>query len=169
MGRVVYTSRMRLVVSSSVLAALVLSACAKHKHAKHAKDAEPPPVSEGSRCIDRARTPRKPPIDAPERMDLGQILVRHAGLRDARGATRTREEACLRAEEAREALLSGGDWDSVFSKYSDAQGASQGVLYDVTQGSLEPAFADAAFSLKVDELSYVVETKRGFHIIWRKK
>ena len=43
------------------------------------------------------------------------------------------------------------------------------MLYDVTQGSLEPAFADAAFSLKVDELSYVVETKRGFHIIWRKK
>lgn len=160
---------MRL-VSSLALALLVLSSCSKHKHAKHPKEAEPEAaLSEGSRCIDRARTARKPPIDAPERMDLGQILVRHAGVRDAKGATRTREEACLRAEEAREKLLSGGDWDSVFSEYSDAQGASQGMLYDVTQGSLEPAFADAAFSLKVDELSYVVETKRGFHIIWRKK
>lgn len=160
---------MRL-VSSLALALLVLSSCNKHKHAKHPKEAEPEaPMTEGSRCIDRARTPRKPPIDAPERMDLGQILVRHAGVRDAKGATRTREEACLRAEEAREKLLAGGDWDAVFKDYSDSQGASQGMLYDVTQGSLEPAFADAAFSLKVDELSYVVETKRGFHIIWRKK
>ena len=92
---------MRL-VSSLALALLVLSSCSKHKHAKHAKEAEPEAaLSEGSRCIDRARTARKPPIDAPERMDLGQILVRHAGVRDAKGATRTREEACLRAEEAR--------------------------------------------------------------------
>lgn len=159
---------MRRICSTLALACVVLVACGKHKSAKHAGESEEN-VSEGSRCIDRARAPRKPPVDAPERMDLGQILVRHAGVRDAKGATRTREEACLRAEEARQKLLSGSDWDSVFKDYSDSQGATQGVLYDVTQGSLEPAFADAAFSLQVDELSYVVETKRGFHVIWRKK
>ncbi|MFZ5891044.1 MAG: peptidylprolyl isomerase [Myxococcota bacterium] len=151
-----------------VLACVCLACGGKHKSAKHSGEKEEH-LSEGTRCIEEARTPRKPPIDAPERMDVGQILVRHAGVRDAKGATRTREEACLRAAEARQKLLSGSDWDSVFKEYSDSQGATQGVLYDVTQGSLEPAFADAAFSLQVDELSYPVETKRGFHIIWRRK
>lgn len=123
----------------------------------------------GSRCIDQARLPRTPPPDAPQLMNVAHILVRHAGLDDARGATRTREEACLRAQEARDKLLAGGDWDSVFDEYSDAKGATRGELFDVNQSSLEPAFADAAFSLKVDELSHVVETDRGFHVIWRKK
>jgi translocation and assembly module TamA len=66
-------------------------------------------------------------------------------------------------------LIGGGDWDTVFAEYSDAKGATQGALYDVTQGSLDQQFAGAAFSLQVDELSHPVETKRGFHIIWRKK
>lgn len=125
--------------------------------------------SPGIRCIEEAKASRTPPTTAPERMDLAHILVKHAGVRDSKGATRTREEACLRALEARKKLLAGGDWDEIFKDYSDSQGATQGVLYDVTQGSLEPAFAGAAFSLAVDELSYVVETPRGYHVIWRKK
>lgn len=125
--------------------------------------------SPGIKCIEDAKAERTPPTTAPERMDLAHILVKHAGVRDSKGVTRTREEACLRAMDARKKLLGGGDWDDVYKQYSDSQGATQGVLYDVTQGSLEPAFAGAAFSLAVDELSYVVETPRGFHIIWRKK
>ncbi len=153
-----------------VLGVLVLlSVGCGHKSSKHAESSSEANLSPGTRCIEEARAPRKPPTDAPERIDVGQILVRHAGVRDAKGATRTREEACLRANEARQKLLAGSDWDDVFKEYSDSQGATQGTLYDVTQGSLEPAFADAAFSLQVDELSYVVESKRGFHIIWRKK
>jgi NIMA-interacting peptidyl-prolyl cis-trans isomerase 1 len=156
-----------------VLALLVGACGGKHKGARDAKDArdrkEHSDDSPGTKCIEAAKTPRVPSTEAPERMDLAQILVRHAGVRDAGNVYRTREEACLRAMEAREKLLAGGDWDEVFKKYSDAQGAMQGVLYDVTQGSLDTAFANAAFALAVDELSYVVETKRGFHIIWRKK
>ena len=123
----------------------------------------------GIQCIDDAQVQLTPPADAPERIDVAHIVVRHAALRDSGGATRTREEACLRANQARQKLLEGGDWDAVFEEYSDAKGATSGVLYDVPQGSLEPAFAGAAFSLKVDELSHVVETRRGFHVVWRKK
>lgn len=160
-----------------VLALLLLAACGgKHKGDRDAKDAkdgrerkEHADNSPGTKCIEDAKAPRVPSTEAPERIDVAQILVRHAGVRDAGNVYRTREEACLRAMEAREKLLAGSDWDDIFKKYSDAQGATQGVLYDVTQGSLDPAFAGAAFSLNVDELSYVVESKRGFHIIWRKK
>ena len=123
----------------------------------------------GSRCIDQARIPRSPAPDAPQLMNVAHILVRHAGLDDAGSVTRTREEACLRAEEARGKLLAGSEWDTVFNEYSDAKGATQGELFDVNQSSLDPDFANAAFALKVDELSHVVESKRGFHVIWRKK
>jgi peptidyl-prolyl cis-trans isomerase NIMA-interacting 1 len=123
----------------------------------------------GMQCLVDAEVVRRAPADAPERIDVAHILVRHAGVKDAGDVTRTREEACLRAIEAREKLFAGGEWDAVYAEYSDAKGATQGALYDVTEGSLDQQFAGAAFSLKVDELSHPVETKRGFHIIWRKK
>jgi hypothetical protein len=153
---------------------LLLAACGgKNKGDRDAKSGrdrkEHADNSPGTKCIEEAQTPRVPSTEAPEREDLAHILVKHAGVREAGDVYRTREEACLRAVEARQKLLGGADWDTVFKEYSDSQGAMQGVLYDVTQGSLEPAFAGAAFSLAVDELSYVVESKRGFHIIWRKK
>lgn len=123
----------------------------------------------GMKCIRDAEVVRRAPADAPERIDLAHIVVRHAGVKDAGDVTRTREEACLRAIEAREKLFGGGEWEAVYAEYSDSKGATQGVLYDVTEGSLDQQFAGAAFSLQVDELSHPVETKRGFHIIWRKK
>ncbi len=146
--------------------ALFALACGGGKPAKEPSASKSSPAIA---CIEEAETRQTPPTDAPERMDLAHIVVRHAGVRDSGDVTRTREEACLRAMEARKKLLDGVDWEEVYKEYSDAQGATGGVLYDVTQGSLEPAFAGAAFSLDVDELSYVVETKRGFHVIWRKK
>ena len=123
----------------------------------------------GMKCLVDAEVVRHAPADAPERIDLAHIVVRHAGVKDAGDVTRTREEACLRAVEAREKLFGGGEWETVYAEYSDSKGATQGVLYDVTEGSLDQQFAGAAFSLQVDELSHPVETKRGFHIIWRKK
>ena len=123
----------------------------------------------GMKCLMDAETARQPPADAPERIDVAHIVVRHAGVKDAGDVTRTREEACLRAIEAREKLFGGGEWEVVYAEYSDSKGATQGALYDVTQGSLDQTFANTAFSLQVDELSFPVETKKGFHIIWRKK
>lgn len=123
----------------------------------------------GAKCLADAEVVRQAPADAPERIDVAQIVVRHAAVKDAGEVKRTREEACLRAVEAREKLFAGAEWDAVYAEYSDSKGATQGALFDVTQGALDQQFAGAAFSLQVDELSHPVETKRGFHIIWRKK
>jgi NIMA-interacting peptidyl-prolyl cis-trans isomerase 1 len=170
-ARIVYKAPMQRVIG---IAALVFVGCggAQKKDAADGSDLEllvRNPKDPGMQCLMDAEVVRQPPTDAPERIDLAHIVVRHAGVNDAGDVTRTREEACLRANEAREKLFAGGDWDTVYAEYSDAKSATQGVLYDVTQGSLEQRFAGAAFSLQVDELSYPVETKRGFHIIWRKK
>ena len=156
---------MRIVGSTLLLLVSCGSGQSDATDAGDKKNAKP----DGVICIEQARTELKPSTAAPERIDLAHITVRHAGLREAGGVTLTREEACLRALDARRKLLAGGDWDKVFKEYSDDHDETDGVIFDASQGSLEPSLADAAFSLEVDELSYPVETERGFVIVWRKK
>jgi parvulin-like peptidyl-prolyl isomerase len=124
-------------------------------------------VSAGEQCLQDAKAPREPKANAPDSIDVSHILVRHAKLKRPEGATRSREEACLRALEALKKLQSSGNWDAVVAEYSDAPGATMGSLGRVSVDDLDPDFANAAFALDVDELSYVVETRRGFHIILR--
>jgi NIMA-interacting peptidyl-prolyl cis-trans isomerase 1 len=124
-------------------------------------------LSKGKQCLKDAAAPRELGPNAPNRIEVSHILVRHDGLKRPQGATRSPEEACLRALKALEALQGGAEWDEVVQKYSDAPGATMGNLGYVSQTDVDPKFADAAFSLEVNELSYVVETDRGFHIILR--
>jgi NIMA-interacting peptidyl-prolyl cis-trans isomerase 1 len=135
---------------------------------KAADSASNQPGTEGQRCLEDAETPREPKPDAPRSIAVSQILVRHAGLKRPEGATRTAEEACLRALQALHALKSGASWEDVVEEYSDAPGTGNGSLGRIKADDVEPAFANAAFALDVDELSYVVKTDRGFHIILRR-
>lgn len=148
-----------------------LTACGGGSQQAEAPDSKP--LSPAEKCLRdaKANAEQKPPGDAPERIDVAHILIKHDQVKGAvkENISRTREEACLRALEAREFLLSSNDWDAGYAKYSDGGGATQGNLYSVGQLDLDEAFANAAFSLDVDELSFVVESPRGFHIILRKK
>jgi peptidyl-prolyl cis-trans isomerase NIMA-interacting 1 len=121
------------------------------------------------KCVEVAKTPRRARADAPARIDVAHIVIRHVGIRDAGSITRTRGEACLRAEEVRKKLLAGADWDEMYQTYSDSKDATKGAFSGVTQDALDDDFGNAAFALNVDELSHVVETKHGFHVIWRSK
>lgn len=122
---------------------------------------------EGAKCIEAASAPREPGPDAPLDMVVSHVLVRHAELEHPQGATRSRADACLRALAARAAFEKGGDWDAVVAEYSDAADAMKGSLGRVSRDQLEETFADAAFALAPNEVSYVVETPRGFHVIFR--
>ncbi len=121
----------------------------------------------GAACLEDAATPREVPADAPESIEVAHILVRHAELERPEGATRSREAACLRALAAREKLEHGAEWEATVAEFSDAPGATEGNLGVVSRDELAPEFANAAFSLEVNQLSYVVETDRGFHVIVR--
>lgn len=123
--------------------------------------------SPGEKCLAEASAPREPAKDAPESISVSHILIRHKDLARPEGAALTREEACLKALRALEELTASGDWDNVFNAYSDSGKSTQGELGKIRREDVTPPFADAAFGLQVDELSYVVETDRGFHIILR--
>jgi hypothetical protein len=120
-------------------------------------------------CLHGANVKRAKPKD-PGPIGLDHILVRH---RDIKGVddsiTRSRGEACLRALEALKKLQAGAEWDTVVGEYSDERGAASrgGALGTVTEDMLDREFAAAAYELELDQISYVVETKRGFHVIHR--
>jgi len=120
-----------------------------------------------AQCLARANAPIALPKDPPTSVDVAHILVRHRDLERPEGATQSRGGACLRALLALEALQGGAEWNDVVTEYSDSGKASHGELGTVHADEVTPAFANAAFSLDHNELSYVVETDRGFHVILR--
>jgi parvulin-like peptidyl-prolyl isomerase len=153
----------------SPICLLVLSACASGNAGQPGPtqaEASRPALSEGQQCLEDAQALREPKESAPLTIHVSHILVRHKDLRRPEGATRTREQACLRALEALHALAAGKDWDEVVREYSDANNDALGRVH---REDLATDFANAAFALDVNEISYVVETSRGFHIILRKE
>jgi NIMA-interacting peptidyl-prolyl cis-trans isomerase 1 len=119
-------------------------------------------------AIAGAKRPRKP--DEPAKITAQHILVKYAGAKKAAATvTRTREQACLRAEEARSKLEQGMSFADAVSAYSEEPGAATraGTLGPIERSNVVPPFADAAFELRAGEVSHVVETDFGFHVILR--
>jgi hypothetical protein len=119
-------------------------------------------------AIAGAKRERKP--DEPAKITAKHILVKYAGAKKAApSVTRTREEACLRALEAREKLQQGMSFADAVTSYSEEPGAAtrEGTLGSIQRTDVVPPFADAAFELGRGDVSHVVETDYGFHIIMR--
>jgi hypothetical protein len=152
-----------------VLVPFLAIACGGAATSGGAKGPDATSAAGESSCLGQANASYEKKPDAPSRIGVRHVLVRHAESKNPSGATRTREQACERALEARKKLESGADWDDVVKEYSDEKGAAErhGSLGSVVRGDLDPAFAAAAFSLGVDETSHVVESKAGFHLIQR--
>jgi parvulin-like peptidyl-prolyl isomerase len=123
-----------------------------------------------TRCIAKAQAPRERRRNEPEKIGVKHILVKFAGAKNARPEiTRTRGEACLRALEAITLLKNGESFASVVASHSDEPGAAarEGSVGTIKRSDVVPAFADAAFELDPNDVSYVVETEFGFHVILR--
>jgi peptidyl-prolyl cis-trans isomerase NIMA-interacting 1 len=106
----------------------------------------------------------------PNRVGARHILVMHEkSAQKPEDVTRSRDEAKKKAQDCLRALRTGVAWEEVLGQCSDEPGAVErgGDLGVFERGAMVKTFSDAAFVLQVKEISEVVETPYGFHIIQR--
>jgi parvulin-like peptidyl-prolyl isomerase len=123
-----------------------------------------------ARCLETAGAKRQRKAEEPAKVSVKHLLVKYAGAKSAPATIkRTREEACLRALEARNKLEQGSDFSALVKEYSEEPGAAtrDGSLGTIQRSDVVPPFADAAFELDLNQASDVVETDFGFHVILR--
>lgn len=118
----------------------------------------------------RAERERERIARQPNEVGARHILVMHVQSKSKPDTvTRSRDEARARAQQALVKIRGGADFDQMVKEYTDEPGGAErsGDLGVFDRAQMVKGFSDAAFSLKVGEVSEVVETPFGFHIIKR--
>jgi peptidyl-prolyl cis-trans isomerase SurA len=102
-------------------------------------------------------------------MAASHVLVTYTGAVGALpNITRSRDEARTRAEEAGARILAGEDFSEVAKLYSDdSTGPRGGSLGGFGKDTMVAPFEAALAALQVGEVSGLVETPFGFHVIRR--
>lgn len=97
-----------------------------------------------------------------------QVRARHILFRMAPDAAPAQRDSVLAlAREVRAQALAGRDFADLAREYSDEPGAAErgGDLGFFTRGQMVAPFEEAAFALEVGQISDVVETPFGLHLI----
>ncbi|WP_438028341.1 peptidylprolyl isomerase [Sorangium sp. So ce233] len=146
----------------SRLAAPVAPAPDEHEHAAAASPAPAPKPT--PRPAQSAQAPR-------EMFGAKHLLVMYKGSRRAPPTVeRTKEEAQARATEAmKKAKADPSKFADIVKEYSDEPGADKrgGDLGKFPKGAMVPEFQAGLEKIKVGEVSDLVETPFGFHVILR--
>lgn len=108
-------------------------------------------------------------VEGIAEMTASHILVQYKGASRAdAGVTRTKAEALTRATELKKQLDAAGgkNFDELARKDSDGPSKDKaGSLGVIKAGTISPEFDAVAFKLAQGQISAVVETPFGFHII----
>jgi peptidyl-prolyl cis-trans isomerase C len=106
-------------------------------------------------------------FDVPERVRASHILISTIDpvTQQPVSAEKKKEKEKL-AKDIRERAVKGEDFGKLVSTYSEDPGSKdKGGEYTFPRGQMVPEFETAAFTLKTNQISDLVETRFGFHII----
>jgi peptidyl-prolyl cis-trans isomerase C len=106
-------------------------------------------------------------FEQPETVRVSQILISTV---DRVTGQPMNDELVKKQRELAEQVLQeakkGGDFAKLVEKYSDDPNSrSKGGEYTLARGQMAPEFEATAFSLPTDQISSIVTTQFGFHII----
>ena len=104
----------------------------------------------------------------PEEVKVSHILIKTpAPGADGKVDDKAVEAARVKAEDVLKQVRSGGDFAKLAEKYSDDPGSAKsgGSLGFIGRGRTVPEFEKAAFSLPKGQVSDLVKSSFGFHII----
>ncbi|XP_010271418.1 PREDICTED: peptidyl-prolyl cis-trans isomerase Pin1 [Nelumbo nucifera] len=115
---------------------------------------------------------------ASNQVRASHILIKHQGSRrkaswkDPEGDVirkTTRDSAVSQLKSLREDIITGkAKFEDVASRYSDCSSAKRGGdLGPFSKGQMQKAFEEATYALKVGEISDIVDTDSGVHVIMR--
>lgn len=121
----------------------------------------PPHISDAD--VQRYYSQHQQEFKVPEEVRVRHILIAVPAKADAK--TVAADQA--KAENILNQLHHGGNFAELAKKYSDDPGSKQqgGELGFIQHGATVPAFDKAAFSLAPGQLSGVIRTQFGFHIL----
>jgi parvulin-like peptidyl-prolyl isomerase len=103
-----------------------------------------------------------------DQIRASHILISHADSDSRAASSLSRDDALKQIGTLKDRIQKGEDFAEIAAENSDCpSSASGGDLGYFPQGAMVPEFDEAAFALEVGELSDVVETDFGFHLIQR--
>jgi len=102
-------------------------------------------------------------FETPEEVNASHILIKV----DAGASDEDKAAAKLKLEDIRNKIIDGEDFAKLAKEHSDDPGSKTkgGNLGFFRRGMMVPPFENTAFSLNKSELSSIVETDFGYHII----
>lgn len=97
-----------------------------------------------------------------------RVLAQHILITPKGDSPEAKEEARKKLSAIRQRVLDGADFGDEATKESDCpSGKNGGSLGWFSRGMMVPPFEKAAFDLKVGDVSDIVETQFGFHLIYK--
>ncbi|KAL6584304.1 hypothetical protein OROMI_003593 [Orobanche minor] len=128
--------------------------------------------------LKQSRSNEKTKLSSSEKVRAFHILIKHQDSRsksswkDPEGrliSVTTREEAVSQLEALRDLILTGdASFQDLASLHSHCKSAKRGGdLGSFGRGQMQKPFEEASFALKVGEISDIVDTNSGVHIIMR--
>ncbi|CAF1154975.1 unnamed protein product [Adineta steineri] len=112
-----------------------------------------------------------------DQVQVLHILVKHTGSRNPKNykgetITRSKEEARRKLDDIINELNNASDLESTFRRIAKdksdcSSGQRGGDLGMFGHGAMQKAFEEASFALNIDEMSPVVDSDSGLHVILR--